>query len=82
MKRFAVSAHNFNFPTIQAGKRYEVSDWEQTGLLQHEHATFNIETTDFEGCPFTANCLAFVPCAFLEGERWTIIEERENITDG
>ncbi len=77
MKRYAVSAHSYTCPTIQAGKRYEVLDWDE----QNGYAIFNIKTTDTFGDPFEANCLASCPCAFLEGERWTIIEEKEPSDD-
>ena len=80
MKRFAVSTNSYTDPTIVAGKRYEVFNWKHDGGVSPV-AFFDINTIDRAGDPFQANCMAFAPCAFLEGDVWTIIEEEEPTDD-
>ena len=80
MKRFAVSTNSHNAPTIVAGKRYEVFDWEKP-RPPSSLAFFDIATTDYAGDPFTANCIAYGGCAYLDGASWTIIEEEEPTDD-
>ena len=83
MKRYAVSTNSHSGPTIEAGKRYEVSNWDYAEADKYggQIAFFDISTTDSCGDPFTANCIAYESCAFLEGAQWTIIEEEEPSDD-
>ena len=80
MKRFAVSVNNHTDPTIQAGKRYEVLNWEGMDL-RDGRAFFDIDTVDRNGDPYSASCIAYGSCAYLDGEEWTIIEEEEPSND-
>ena len=82
MQRYAVSTNSHTNPTIQAGKRYEMADWVYGNSVDAPPiAFFTIETTDVDGAPYTANCIALQPCAFLDNETWTIIEEEEPSDD-
>ena len=81
MKRYAVSVNSYSDPVIQAGKRYEVFDWHKDPDETDPIAFFSIQIMDRKSGPFKANCIAFQPCAYLEGEEWTIIEEEEPSDD-
>ena len=80
MKRFAVSTNSYTDPTIVAGKRYEVFDWDHDSNVS-PMAFFKINVASRNGEPFRANCIAFAPCAYLDDALWTIIEEEEPTDD-
>ncbi len=80
MQRYAVSEHDHQSPVIEAGKRYEVFDWDKEEG-DDNIAFFNIFTLDDDDKPIVANCIALQGCAFLAGENWIIIEKEET-SDG
>ncbi len=73
MKRYAVSPVDIPSKQIEKGKRYLITQWKE---VSDEHPFGSFESmlgNDFGSC----YCLTNTGCAFLDGERWTIIEEEE-----
>ena len=75
MKRYAVSQIDNTMSGIKKGVEYLITEWNEVSD-EHPFGGFHI-IVKHRDC----YCLTNTGCAFLNGARWTIIEEEEPSDD-